>query len=70
VTHGGCGALCPAFARGCFGCFGPADTVNSTALVVRLRSGLSPDAVTRLFHTFATDAPGFREVHAPEGVDP
>lgn len=23
VTHAGCGALCPGFARGCFGCFGP-----------------------------------------------
>ena len=24
VTHAGCGALCPAYGRGCFGCFGPA----------------------------------------------
>ena len=23
ITHAGCGALCPTFARGCFGCFGP-----------------------------------------------
>jgi coenzyme F420-reducing hydrogenase gamma subunit len=23
-TQGGCGALCPSFGRGCFGCFGPA----------------------------------------------
>jgi sulfhydrogenase subunit delta len=23
VTHAGCGALCPTFDRGCFGCFGP-----------------------------------------------
>ena len=28
------------------------------------------DAITRLFHTFATDAPGFRAVHAPEEVEP
>jgi hypothetical protein len=70
VTHGGCGALCPAFDRGCFGCFGPADTVNATALVTRLRRDVSAGTVTRLFHTFATDAPGFREVHAPEELDP
>lgn len=24
VTHAGCGALCPAYGRGCYGCFGPA----------------------------------------------
>ena len=70
VTHGGCGALCPAFDRGCFGCFGPADTVNSTALVERLRREMPADAVTRLFHTFSTDAPGFREVHAHEEMEP
>ena len=64
VTHGGCGALCPAFDRGCFGCFGPADTVNAQALVARLRRDSSAVTVDRMFHTFATDAPGFREVHA------
>ena len=25
VTHAGCGALCPTYDRGCYGCFGPAD---------------------------------------------
>jgi sulfhydrogenase subunit delta len=28
VTRSGCGALCPAFNRGCYGCFGPADDQN------------------------------------------
>ncbi|GAA2437525.1 oxidoreductase [Actinomadura vinacea] len=23
VTHAGCGAICPAYGRGCYGCFGP-----------------------------------------------
>ena len=27
VTQAGCGALCPAYERGCFGCFGPAESV-------------------------------------------
>ena len=26
VTHAGCGALCPAYDRGCYGCFGPKET--------------------------------------------
>ena len=32
VTQGGCGALCPLYARGCFGCFGPKEQPNLTAL--------------------------------------
>lgn len=28
VTRTGCGALCPSFDRGCYGCFGPADAQN------------------------------------------
>ena len=29
VTHSGCGALCPAVNRGCYGCFGPLNAVDS-----------------------------------------
>lgn len=32
VTRAGCGAICPAFGRGCYGCFGPAETVNAPGL--------------------------------------
>ncbi len=32
VTQAGCGALCPAMGRGCYGCFGPCDTNNVQAL--------------------------------------
>jgi sulfhydrogenase subunit delta len=32
VTRAGCGALCPAVSRGCYGCFGPAETPNYAAL--------------------------------------
>ena len=28
VTRAGCGALCPLYARGCFGCFGPAESAT------------------------------------------
>ena len=32
VTHSGCGALCPTYRRGCYGCFGPMETPNTPAL--------------------------------------
>ena len=32
VTHAGCGALCPAYDRGCYGCFGPKETANTPSL--------------------------------------
>jgi coenzyme F420-reducing hydrogenase gamma subunit len=28
ATVDGCGAICPSYARGCYGCFGPSDDVN------------------------------------------
>ena len=37
VTHAGCGALCPAYNRGCYGCFGPKETPNTASLTARLR---------------------------------
>ena len=48
VTQAGCGALCPAYARGCYGCFGPKETPNTaslSALVERAgRERAGPDA--------------------------
>jgi coenzyme F420-reducing hydrogenase gamma subunit len=32
VTQTGCGALCPTYNRGCYGCFGPMDSPNTPAL--------------------------------------
>ena len=37
VTQAGCGALCPSFDRGCYGCFGPMETPNTAALSARWR---------------------------------
>ncbi|MCV7204277.1 oxidoreductase [Mycolicibacterium peregrinum] len=53
VTHAGCGALCPSYNRGCYGCFGPAATPNTAALIPVLRSdGMSDGDVERVFSTF------------------
>lgn len=62
VTHAGCGALCPAYDRGCYGCFGPMETPNAAALVPRLRElGLTERGVERVFQTFNAAAEPFRE---------
>ena len=54
------GALCPAVDRGCFGCFGPADTTNTPSLARRLGEvGATPVQITRLFRTFNANAPAF-----------
>jgi len=53
VTHAGCGALCPTYHRGCYGCFGPAATPNTAALIPLLRrDGMSGGDVGRVFSTF------------------
>jgi sulfhydrogenase subunit delta len=71
VTHAGCGALCPSFARGCYGCFGPAETTNTAALVDRLaRLGMSERDVTRVFRTFTAAAPEFADLPWPRSRRP
>ncbi|MBB3752722.1 coenzyme F420-reducing hydrogenase gamma subunit [Mycolicibacterium sp. BK634] len=53
VTHAGCGALCPSYHRGCYGCFGPAAAPNTAALIPLLRrDGMSNSAVEQVFSTF------------------
>ena len=50
VTRTGCGALCPHVGRDCYGCYGPAENVNSKAMANRLQGlGLIKDEVARRF---------------------
>jgi coenzyme F420-reducing hydrogenase gamma subunit len=57
VTHAGCGAICPAYNRGCYGCFGPMETPNTVALTRQLRVlGMGEGAVERVFRTFNVEA--------------
>jgi len=61
VTHAGCGALCPTYHRGCYGCFGPMDAPQTAPLADRLTAlGLSRAEVHRLFSTFNAAAEPFR----------
>ena len=60
VTRAGCGALCPGVDRGCFGCFGPADTANTAALPASfVGEGMTRVDISRLFRTFNANAPAF-----------
>jgi coenzyme F420-reducing hydrogenase gamma subunit len=62
VTHAGCGALCPAYNRGCYGCFGPMETPNAPSLTRQLKVlGMDEAGIKRVFRTFNADAPAFRE---------
>jgi coenzyme F420-reducing hydrogenase gamma subunit len=63
VTRTGCGALCPAFARACYGCFGPVDSANTESLAAQFeRSGIATDDVRRLFAGVNVNAPAFRRI--------
>ena len=67
VTQAGCGAICPAYGRGCYGCFGPREQANVAALVNRFElAGLDHDEARRRFAGFAAWAEPFRSA-VPDG---
>ena len=62
VTHAGCGALCPLYNRGCFGCYGPKETPNTAALSDLLRRlDVSDVAIGRAFRGINAYADEFRK---------
>lgn len=71
VTQSGCGAICPAYGRGCYGCFGPKEKANVDALVAdwRLHKSVSEDQTRRLLHTFNAWAEPFRSAGSSPGVE-
>ncbi len=61
VTQAGCGALCPSYARGCYGCFGPKETPNTASLAAGWAElGVSNRDLMRAFRGFNTYAEPFR----------
>jgi coenzyme F420-reducing hydrogenase gamma subunit len=61
VTQAGCGAICPAYARGCYGCFGPMESPNTVSLAAKLQQhGLGEPELVRVFRTFNAGAAAFR----------
>ena len=62
VTRTGCGALCPAFGRDCYACYGPAENPNTAAQANRLAGlGLAPREVAARFRFINNAAPPFHE---------
>jgi sulfhydrogenase subunit delta len=62
VTHAGCGAICPAYGRGCYGCFGPKETPNTTELSQRWQQlGATRQDIVRVFRGFNANAAPFRK---------
>jgi sulfhydrogenase subunit delta len=61
VTQAGCGAICPAHDRECFGCYGPAEAANLVSLTgFYERRGTPRDDLGRLVRHINAWAPAFR----------
>ena len=68
ITQAGCGAICPAYNRGCYGCFGPIEAPNvESAAAWWKRLGMSDHEVLLTLRTFNANAPEMRE--ASEAYD-
>jgi sulfhydrogenase subunit delta len=61
VTHAGCGALCPTYNRGCYGCYGPKETPNTVSLSAWFGVlGVKEEELTLAYRTFYAWAEPFR----------
>jgi hypothetical protein len=61
VTQAGCGAICPAHDRECFGCYGPAEQPNLVSLTgFYEHRGTPRPHLSRLVRSFNAWAPDFR----------
>lgn len=71
LTRTGCGALCPAWGRGCYACFGPREDPNVSSLAATLGGlGLDDAAVARRLSLFTAWAPPFRAAIDARGGPP
>lgn len=62
VTQAGCGALCPAYDRGCYGCFGPMESPNTLAMAEWWRAmGVDDRTLVNALRGFNAYAQSFRE---------
>lgn len=62
ITQAGCGALCPAYQRGCYGCFGPAAQPNCQSLADwYLAAGSTTQTLVPLLRNFNACAEAFQQ---------
>ncbi len=65
VTQAGCDAICPAYARECFGCHGPKESANPLSLAEHYRERHhDPRPLVHLLSNFNAAAPEFRQTAA------
>ena len=61
ITQAGCGALCPSFNRGCFGCYGPMESANPDSLCSAMSArGIPRAEILRLLSGYTGWAEEFR----------
>jgi coenzyme F420-reducing hydrogenase gamma subunit len=61
LTQAGCGAICPACNRGCYGCFGPMEDPNPDSWGAQvLKDGMQRGDLVRLLRGFTGFAEAFR----------
>ena len=61
VTHAGCGALCPSYDRGCYGCYGPMESPNTASLAQGwVQLGATEPDLLRAFRSYNSYAEAFR----------
>jgi sulfhydrogenase subunit delta len=62
VTHAGCGAICPSYDRGCYSCFGPKETPNTSSLASQFQKmGADRDSLIRTFRGINAYTDAFRK---------
>jgi sulfhydrogenase subunit delta len=62
VTHAGCGAICPSYDRGCYGCYGPMESPNTAALSAQMAQlGRGEVDIVRAYRTYNAGSAAFRE---------
>lgn len=62
ITQAGCGAICPAYDRGCYGCFGPSESPNIGSMARWWEElGTADFDLVRALRTFNAYSPEFRE---------
>jgi coenzyme F420-reducing hydrogenase gamma subunit len=62
VTEAGCGAICPSYERGCYGCFGPMENPNPPSLSARFDElGETRHDIMLAFRGFNAYAEAFRK---------